>query len=446
MGTVSALSAGNAALAMMAVLLATYEAWLYVRAGWRGEHLWVSLICASAAVYAGCVAIHYDASRDLALWLTRVEGAAMIVLVHVTAGFAGVAVGRSVPPGNTFWAVSCLFLCVLSLSPWLIPFVEPMHMSLLPHPFWRRPQGGLLTLVQLYGTTPILGGLYWLYKHRHRGAQEFRALAIGLCLWLAPTLASFVLSVLHRPLPFSMAEYGFVAFAFAMVARDTQRFVRSERNFKTLIERSPDAIAVLRDDRVLYANRAALTLFGFEEVRDVTEKQWTELFGDPPPATTDAVIELRVSRLGQRVVDAELTSLDLEFDGAPATLVVLRDVSERKQLTARMMEVDRMVAVGTLARELESRSFGAILTDLQMPGNSGVELYNWIEGRWPDLTRSVLFMSGGTFTPEAASFRETFADRFVYEPLDMKSLRRRLRDIAERHAACAGEGSSAARG
>src|SRR5690606_32815887 len=41
--------------------------------------------------------------------------------------------------------------------------------------------------------------------------------------------------------------------------------------------------------------------------------------------------------------------IPVNFDGREATLSTVRDISARKQLTAKMMEMDRMIAVGTLA-------------------------------------------------------------------------------------------------
>src|SRR5262252_7820764 len=42
------------------------------------------------------------------------------------------------------------------------------------------------------------------------------------------------------------------------------RLERAEQNFIHLLETSPDAIVVHRDNRIIYANPASLRLFGYE--------------------------------------------------------------------------------------------------------------------------------------------------------------------------------------
>jgi signal transduction histidine kinase len=48
-------------------------------------------------------------------------------------------------------------------------------------------------------------------------------------------------------------------------------------------------------------------------------------------------------------VPAELTELELEFDGCASTVVLARDITERQELQARLLLADRLVSVGTLA-------------------------------------------------------------------------------------------------
>jgi signal transduction histidine kinase len=49
------------------------------------------------------------------------------------------------------------------------------------------------------------------------------------------------------------------------------------------------------------------------------------------------------------VVVAETVGHALDFEGEPSILVIGRDLTERRQLAAKMMQMDRMIATGTLA-------------------------------------------------------------------------------------------------
>lgn len=135
---------------------------------------------------------------------------------------------------------------------------------------------------------------------------------------------------------------------------------RSEKSFRTLIERSPDAILVHRDDRLVYVNEALLALLGYQEKSDVIGKQVEPLFdfeknsaprlasipgSSSPPATREG----RMVHRDGMIINVEVASIPIVFDGNAATLTTVRDISARKQLTAKMMELDRMIAVGTLA-------------------------------------------------------------------------------------------------
>jgi two-component system cell cycle sensor histidine kinase/response regulator CckA len=128
---------------------------------------------------------------------------------------------------------------------------------------------------------------------------------------------------------------------------------RSEESFRSLIEQSPDAIFVHRADLLVYANAAALALL---RVRDVSELTGSLM---PPLLRVDdrseGVEKSSTKREGQLTrqdgthVDVDVASILINCDGQAATLSIARDISERKELTARAMEMDRMIAVGTLA-------------------------------------------------------------------------------------------------
>jgi two-component system cell cycle sensor histidine kinase/response regulator CckA len=127
---------------------------------------------------------------------------------------------------------------------------------------------------------------------------------------------------------------------------------RSEESFRSLIEGSPDAIFVHRYDKFLYANAAALSLLGCRDASEVVGSATFPLLQAVPAIEGAEPRGLREGCLtlgdGRRV-HVEVASIPVNFDGREATLSTVRDVSARKQLTAKMMEMDRMIAVGTLA-------------------------------------------------------------------------------------------------
>jgi two-component system cell cycle sensor histidine kinase/response regulator CckA len=131
----------------------------------------------------------------------------------------------------------------------------------------------------------------------------------------------------------------------------------SEAGFRALIEGSPDAIVVHREDSILYVNpalRGALgyesgELLGFEFTRLVHPQDLEQARARLLNPGSTLPQELRLSRRDGSSVNFESVSIPLVFEGKPSVASILRDLTERKRMEQRLMLADRMVSVGTLA-------------------------------------------------------------------------------------------------
>ncbi|MFE8598334.1 ATP-binding protein [Archangium violaceum] len=136
---------------------------------------------------------------------------------------------------------------------------------------------------------------------------------------------------------------------------------RSEESFRALIEGSPEAIFVHRGGPLLYVNPSASSflrlkaselvgrsLLDFVHPEDRGAAAGT-LDGLPGRGASNRVREIRFLPPGGGLLTAEISSLRLVFAGQPATLVSARDLTERKQIQARLVVADRLASVGTLA-------------------------------------------------------------------------------------------------
>jgi PAS domain S-box-containing protein len=136
----------------------------------------------------------------------------------------------------------------------------------------------------------------------------------------------------------------------------------SHQSFRTLIEHSPDAIGVLRKEGPpIYFNPALSEMLGYtmKELRTLDPK------GVMPDEEIAQLKDLRHKLDDHKHVDVEFestrirkdgTQINVEvrnfftsFQGEPALFMRIRDITERKQMQAQMMRMDRMIAVGTLA-------------------------------------------------------------------------------------------------
>jgi len=156
------------------------------------------------------------------------------------------------------------------------------------------------------------------------------------------------------------------------LARGYNRMVQSlrnaEGNFKALAENANDAIIILlKDGRVAYANTRALKISGFDGVA-LRGKNFRELIH---PDQLASVEQRFVARLGggvvphcyeTRIVDKNGHIIPVEITGArtfwhdgPANVVILRDISERKQAeellqtqAQQLLRAEKLASIGEL--------------------------------------------------------------------------------------------------
>ncbi len=124
----------------------------------------------------------------------------------------------------------------------------------------------------------------------------------------------------------------------------------SEQRFRSLIENAPVAVIVHNFNRCLYANVTALRLFGYDESTDPTgldirnhiqpgtlpvvlERQQRAAAGLPNPP-----IELELRRCDGTTLACESIAASLTFNGQPALLALIVDVSERRLMLAALEE------------------------------------------------------------------------------------------------------------
>jgi PAS domain S-box-containing protein len=151
--------------------------------------------------------------------------------------------------------------------------------------------------------------------------------------------------------------------------RDRQRQLHEEQRkqaearFAEVVERWPEPIAIVKGPKLINGNPALAKLLGYPAKEALSGVELLTLFHPEERESVRRSLEeataaggpMRPSperrwlrKDGQTVV-VEVSTLPVLWDGQQATMVMAKDVTELKKLTAKMMQVDRMVAVGTLA-------------------------------------------------------------------------------------------------
>ncbi|MFU8804052.1 MAG: ATP-binding protein, partial [Bradymonadaceae bacterium] len=150
---------------------------------------------------------------------------------------------------------------------------------------------------------------------------------------------------------------------YALAHRRTLSVVhQSEARFRTIIESSPDAVFLHRDQRVVYVNPAGLNYLGYERPEDVLGRLFLEfIHQDDQEIAIQAwaqaregdkatpVREVRFQRATEECLTAEVVELSLRYEGTDTVMSTARDVTERKELRTRIILSERMASLGTLA-------------------------------------------------------------------------------------------------
>lgn len=123
-----------------------------------------------------------------------------------------------------------------------------------------------------------------------------------------------------------------------------ERLRESEEQYRQLVDRSPEAIAVHAHGKIVYVNKVGLELIGAKSVDDVVGKSLMQ-FVHPDSLKlvqqrikamiveqkpTDTAQEKFV-RLDGQVIDVEVVSLPVRYKGEPAIQIVVRDITDRKR-------------------------------------------------------------------------------------------------------------------
>lgn len=154
----------------------------------------------------------------------------------------------------------------------------------------------------------------------------------------------------------------------------------SEQRYRTLVEWTMEAIVVHREGKLLYANPAAVSLFGAGaasdliglSINDLTHPEHRDLvvrrlmhYGDDGPDSP--MMEQKLARLDGATIYVEVKGTSISFDGRPARLASLRDITERKVIEAAI-EATRLKAE-ELSRA-KSRFLTSASHDLRQPAHA----------------------------------------------------------------------------
>jgi len=209
----------------------------------------------------------------------------------------------------------------------------------------------------------------------------------------------------------------------------------SETKYQTLIESSTDAVGIIQDGVYKYVNKTGARMFGYRR---------EELIGVPflslvAPAWMELVAESYRKRLtGQQtpekyeigmlcrdnsIRDVELSSSLISFEGKPAMMAVITDITEKKMWENRRLVSQKLESIGVLAGGIAhdfNNILAAILGNISLAKLSGGQNLDVEEqltkaekacARAKDLTHQLLtFAKGGAPVRSSRPLAELLQD------------------------------------
>jgi PAS domain S-box-containing protein len=149
--------------------------------------------------------------------------------------------------------------------------------------------------------------------------------------------------------------------------RAEEALKESEERYRVLVEFSPNSICVHRDGNLLYVNPAGVQLFGATNLDELAGRSVLDfIHPDSLPVVRERIrqvgagetaplIEEKFVTFNGEVRDVEVTAIPIIWEQAPATQVIIRDISERKQseaLVAGEKRLLEMIATGVTLKEI----------------------------------------------------------------------------------------------
>jgi diguanylate cyclase (GGDEF)-like protein/PAS domain S-box-containing protein len=159
-----------------------------------------------------------------------------------------------------------------------------------------------------------------------------------------------VVEVVGNPLPGG----GFVTTYTDVTEQEhaEQALRRSEQRYRALVEMSPAAVFMLRNRHIIFANEAALALWGASssdqvlgrdildfihpDFRDLVAQRIATLESSSQTVIRLPWVEQQYLRIDGSIVPVEASGARIELDDGPVVLSVIRDITRRKQAEARL--------------------------------------------------------------------------------------------------------------
>lgn len=207
---------------------------------------------------------------------------------------------------------------------------------------------------------------------------------------------------------------------------------KSEEKYRLLVENANDVILIAQDGVIRFFNHQTSELTGYSD-DELEGKPFIELIhpdergfienrhkrrlkGDELPST----YSFRVLHKNGRTMLGQINTVKIDWQGRPATLNFIRDITEQKKIDARLRMAQKMEAVGTLAGGI-AHDFNNLLMAIQggislmlLETDKGLPNYDILKG----IERQI--QSGSKLTRQLLGYARR--GKYEVKPLDINKI------------------------
>lgn len=120
--------------------------------------------------------------------------------------------------------------------------------------------------------------------------------------------------------------------------------IESKKRYRRLLESIPDAVLLHINGEIMYANASALDFLGLKDKKEIRGKNIIDFIYEDYKDEARArivriqrksekmpLMECKITRFDGKAMDVEVSEIGYLYDNKPASLMVIRDITERKQ-------------------------------------------------------------------------------------------------------------------
>lgn len=134
--------------------------------------------------------------------------------------------------------------------------------------------------------------------------------------------------------------------------KSAEKLKESESKYQSLFELSPDAIGVITNEKIKFANMAMVNLLGAKSIKqiigknifdfvDISAKNYVskKMLAIQKGNKISPLIEESLIKLNGEVSDVELTVSPLKYEGSESIQIIARDISQRKKTEENLQKL-----------------------------------------------------------------------------------------------------------